>query len=217
MAHAGEKPGFFDFLRGLFGKRADEHEGDDPAPPPLALPPPPSFRIAPRSPTTVDFPAMLGLAGIDEEQQRRVTKAQDLLRTLPVETPAAVKRQIVEAAFTAFDVPTEKIIEAATKELDAFHSFIASGRAATTRTLEDSTARIAELETEIAEVRASMAAAVADQEVRDAATTARIASVEPILGFFSHGDGHVTDAVAGGANGLVLDAELVESIRPPVS
>ena len=124
-------------------------------------------------------------AGVDQEQQQRVKKAQALLRSLPEESPAAVKRQIVEAAFTAFDVPTQKIIAAAEAEVEALEAFIEEGGARAQQVLDDGAARIAELEAEIAEIRESMAAAVADQAIRDQATQEQIAAVKPILSFFA--------------------------------
>lgn len=206
--------GLMSFLRGLFGSR-DTLDVDDeplalgpaptparapapfaaapapsPAPAPMPITPPtppapPPFRLAVRYPTTIDFPAVLSRAGVDAEQQQRVRKAQDLLRSLPEDAPAAVKRQIVEAAFNAFDVPTQKIIAAATAEVEALEAFIEEGGAKAQTVLDDGAARIAELEAEIAEIRESMAAAVSDQGIRDAATQAQIAGVKPILAFFA--------------------------------
>jgi hypothetical protein len=199
------------FFKGLFGGKTQQDDSQDfeetqhvlppspvrvptPAPAPVpapapAPPPPPAFRIAPRTPTTVDFPAVLKRSGVDAEQQQRVKKAQDLLRSLPEDSPAELKRQIVEAAFTAFDVPTQKIIDAATLEVEALETFIAAGGAATQKILDDGSARIAELEAEIAEIRASMATAVSDQQIRDRATQQQIAGVTPILTFFAQGNG----------------------------
>jgi hypothetical protein len=147
------------------------------------------FRIAPRTPTTVDFSEVLKRSGVDAEQQKRVKKAQDLLRDLPEETPADLKRQIVEATFRNFDVPTQKIIDAATLEVEALEAFIAAGGATTQKILDDGSARIAELEAEIAEIRASMATAVSDQQIRDRATQQQIAGVTPILAFFAQSSG----------------------------
>jgi hypothetical protein len=198
--------GLMSFLKGLFGSRPIDIDDDMPALPPApvpaftpapapapapmpiqppAPPPPPQFRLAERYPTTIDFPAVLRRAGVDVEQQQRVAKAQDLLRSLPENSPAALKRQIVEAAFTAFDVPTQKIIQAASAEVDALQAFIHEGGARAQQVIDEGTARIAELDAEIAEIRESMAAALADQAIRDAATEEQIAGVKPILSFFA--------------------------------
>ncbi len=195
--------GLMDFFKGLFGgsKPVEDEEVQRvlmPAPPPPApLPPappppppgPPPFRLATRYSTTIDFPAVLLRAGVDGEQQQRVRKAQDLLRSLPEDSPAALKRQIVEAAFNAFDVPTQKIIAAATTEVAALEAFIQEGGNKAQRVLDEGKARIAELDAEIAEIKESMAAAVADQAVRDAATRQTIADVKPILSFFAQSQG----------------------------
>lgn len=202
--------GIMNFLKGLFGSKNPQDDSQDfeetqhvlpPSSSPFSTPPPPApapapappstagFRLATRTPTTLDFSAVLKRSGVDAEQQQRVKKAQDLLRSLPEDSPAAVKRQIVEAAFTAFDVPTQKIIDAATLEVQALEAFIAAGGAATQKIIEDGSARIAELEAEIAEIRASMATAVADQKIRDGATEVQINGVKPIIAFFAQAPG----------------------------
>ena len=155
-----------------------------PAPTP-APPAKPQFRLATRYPTTIDFPTVLAQAGVDVDQQQRVRKAQELLRSLPEDSPAALKRQIVEAAFTAFDVPTQKIISAATSEVEALEAFIQEGGARAQKVIDEGQARIAELDAEIAEIRESMAAALADQAIRDASTEEQINGVRPILSFFA--------------------------------
>jgi len=203
LGHAdkGEAMGLMNFFKGLFGGGKAIEEEEEPrallpapppappvAPPPPAPPPPPPapppFRLATRYSTTIDFPAVLLRSGVDAEQQQRVKRAQDLLRSLPEDSPAALKRRIVEAAFNAFDVPTQKIIGAATTEVAALEAFIQEGGAKAQRVLDEGTARIAELDAEIAEIRESMAAAIADQALRDAATRQQIADVKPILSFF---------------------------------
>jgi hypothetical protein len=191
--------GLMDFFKGLFGgaKPIEDEEVQrvllPPKPPPVPLPPappppppgPPPFKLASRYSTTIDFPAVLSRAGVDSEQQQRVKKAQDLLRSLPEDSPAALKRRIVEAAFNAFDVPTQKIIGAATTEVAALEAFFQEGGAKAQKVVDDGTARIAELDAEIAQIKESMAAAIADQAIRDAATRQQIADVKPIIGFFA--------------------------------
>jgi hypothetical protein len=58
----------------------------------------------------VDFAAVFEAAGVDADEQQRVARTTDLLRSLPAETDAAIKKQIVEASLKAFGVPIEKII-----------------------------------------------------------------------------------------------------------
>ena len=79
------------------------------------------FQTAPPPPTggQVEFPAVFSAAGVDQDEQQRVARTTDLLRSLPAGTDAAVKKQIVEASLKAFGVPIEKIIEATVEEIQA--------------------------------------------------------------------------------------------------
>jgi phage shock protein A len=76
----------------------------------------------------VDFKAVFEAAGIDEEQAGRVARAQELLASLPGETPAPVKKQIVEASLTAFGVSIDRIIEAASPKSRPSKGTSAPGR-----------------------------------------------------------------------------------------
>ena len=67
----------------------------------------------------VDFAAVFVAAGVDQDEQQRVARTPDLLKSLPAGTDAAVKKQIVEASLKAFGVPIEKIIEATVEEIQA--------------------------------------------------------------------------------------------------
>jgi len=89
------------------------------------------FQTAPPPPTggQVDFAAVFGAAGVDQEEQQRVTRTTDLLKSLPAGTDAAVKKQIVEASLKAFGVPIEKIIEATAEEIQALDGYIRNGAA----------------------------------------------------------------------------------------
>src|SRR4051812_6938514 len=62
------------------------------------------FQTPPPPPTggQVDFGAVFTAAGVDPEEQQRVARTTDLLRSLPAGTDAAVKKQIVEASLKAF-------------------------------------------------------------------------------------------------------------------
>src|SRR5262245_37169412 len=50
----------------------------------------------------VDFDAVYEAAGVDQEERDRVVKATDLLKSLPPDTDATVKKQIVSASLKAF-------------------------------------------------------------------------------------------------------------------
>jgi hypothetical protein len=140
---------------------------------------------APRPITAIDFVAILATAGIQPEVLDRVGKAKQLLRSLPADTPSEAKRQIVEAAFKAFDIPTQKIIDGASAEIEALRSYIKVGEEEKAAKLADGERRIATLEGEIRDVRASMALAVATQERRQRLTTEEIDTVQPIVQFFA--------------------------------
>lgn len=133
---------------------------------------------------TVDFAQVFEAAGVDAAERDRVGKARELLRSLPGETPAPVKKQIVEASLRAFGVPTDKIIEAACEELQALEGFIRTGQADTQKILADGTQRIAELEAEIGRVKQLMQQTVAEQETRTRAANAEKLTVQEVLEFF---------------------------------
>lgn len=139
---------------------------------------------------TIDFQKVFAAAGVDDEERGRVLKAQELLRSLPSDTPAPVKKQIVEASLKAFGVSTTAIIEAAVAEIEALEAFILGGQAETQKISSEGTARVAELEKEIAEVKKVMQQAVQDQEVRTSKANNEKLLVQHVLEFFGE------DAVA---------------------
>jgi hypothetical protein len=133
---------------------------------------------------TVDFPAVYEAAGVDGEECDRVRKARALLRSLPIDTPAPVKQQIVEASLSAFGVPTQKIIEAAVQEIQSLEAFIRTGQGETQKVLTDGNQRIADLQGEILRVKQVMEQAVAEQEGRARAANAEKLEVQQVLEFF---------------------------------
>lgn len=165
------------------------------APPPLAPPPPPPVELKGPLPElqpggVVDFDAVYESAGVTQEERDRVTKAQQLLGTLPQETPEPVKKQIVEASLKAFGVPTETIIEAAVEEMEALEAFIRTGQAQTQTLLAEASQRITQLDQEIADLRKTMDDAMAEQRGRAAAANTQKLEVQKVLEFFGE------DAVA---------------------
>ena len=152
---------------------------------PAGLPPgSPSQPIPPFVGGALDFIAVYESAGVDAEERDRVSKARDLLRSLPVDTPAATKKQIVEASLRAFGVPTEKIIEAGVASIEALESHVRAGQADTQKLLGESTQRIAQLEQEIGEVRGIMEQAVREQQARMSAVNNEKLGVQQVLEFF---------------------------------
>ncbi len=112
----------------------------------------------------VDFKAVFEAAGIDDEQAGRVARAQELLASLPGETPAPVRKQIVEASLTAFGVSIDKIIEGGVAEIQALEGYIRTGAADTQTLLAESAARIKKFEDEIQRIRTVMDQRVQEQQ-----------------------------------------------------
>jgi hypothetical protein len=133
---------------------------------------------------TFDFVPIFEAAGVDGEERGRVSKAFELLRALPAETPASVKKQIVEASLRAFGVATEGIIEAAVQEVEALEGFIQAGVAETQAVVARGNQRIAELEAEIGRVRQAINESLTDQDLRARAANAEKVRVQQVLEFF---------------------------------
>jgi hypothetical protein len=132
----------------------------------------------------VDFEAVFGAAGVDAEERERVMRAVSLLATLPPETPAPVKRQIVEASLKAFGVAIEKIIEAGVAEIQALEGYIRAEAADTQQVLADASQRIGALEQQIAELRLVMDQRVRDRDSVASTCNAKKLEVQQILEFF---------------------------------
>ncbi|XXY13033.1 hypothetical protein WME88_32705 [Sorangium sp. So ce216] len=168
---------FSDFFKSPFSRRSDVSSLPSP---PLV---PEDDVIAP--PSEVDFAAILLAAGVTPDQRSKILKAQELLRTLPSETPVPVKRDIVEAAFKAFDVSTHEIVAAASKQVEALRAFTRTGEEHTQQVLAEGNHQIKLLEAKIAGVKASMDREVAAQAVRARSTLDQINQVQPVLQFFA--------------------------------
>jgi len=132
----------------------------------------------------VDFNGVFDAAGIGREDRDRISKADELLGSLPAETPVAVRKQIVEASLKAFGVPIDKIIETGVEEIQALEGYIRSGAADTQKVLEESTRRVQQYEDEIRNIRTVMEQRVQEQQAVSAACNARKLDVQRILEFF---------------------------------
>ncbi len=159
---------------------ADVANPPPPPPPPVEL----SGPLPPVVDGSVDFQLVYESAGVDEQERDRVNKARELLDSLPSETPAAVKKQIVEASLKAFGVATSLIIEAAVAEMEALEAFIRTGQAQTQNTLAEAGQRITELEAEIASLRQAMEQAIAEQKTRTQTANGQKLEVQRVLEFF---------------------------------
>jgi len=154
-------------------------------PPPL---PPSEVQLAGVLPKAeggnVDYPAVYRAAGLGDEEQGRVDKAMNLLKTLPAETPKEVKKQIVEASLKAFGYPVEQIIEAGAQEIQALEVYIQAGQRDTQTLLQQSQQRLAELEAETARVKQVMEQQVTAQTALAQACNQQKLKVQEVLEFF---------------------------------
>ena len=167
---------------------------DDPLAPPADIsregdggqPAPVFFQKEPPAATggKVDFEGVFDAAGIDAEERERVSKAMELLRSLPAGTDAMVKKQIVEASLKAFGVPIEKIIETGVEQIQALEGYIRTGAADTKTLTEDSENRIREYEEEIRQIRMVMQERVTEQHSVIKSCNEKKLEVQQILEFF---------------------------------
>jgi len=132
----------------------------------------------------VDFGAVFTAAGVDIEEQQRVARTTDLLRSLPAGTDAAVKKQIVEASLKAFGVPIEKIIEATVEEIQALDGYIRNGAADNDKLIQESDARIKQYEAEIKNIRGVMQQSVEEQQNLIKVCNEKKLEVQQVLEFF---------------------------------
>ncbi len=168
----------------LLARYASDPAAQAPAPPPPAgavklegdLPKPQGAHL--------ELERIFAAAKISPEEQGRVTKAQDLLRTLPAETPLPVKKQIVEASLKAFGYPIDDLIEAGVQEIQALEAYIQHGAQETQRTLGDATQRIDALTKEIADLKTLMQSAIDEQNAATAACNQAKLRIQEVLEFF---------------------------------
>jgi hypothetical protein len=144
------------------------------------------FQKTPPRPTggQIDFAAVFEAAGVDAEEQQRVARTTELLRSLPAGTDAAIKKQIVEASLKAFGVPIEKIIEATVEEIQALDGYIRNGAADNEKLIQESDARIKQYEEEIKNIRAVMQQSVDEQQNLIQVCNVKKLEVQQVLEFF---------------------------------
>ncbi len=144
------------------------------------------FQTAPPPPTggQIDFDAVFVAAGVDAEEQQRVARTTELLKSLPAGTDAAVKKQIVEASLKAFGVPIEKIIEATAEEIQALDGYMRNGAADNEKLIQESDARIKQYELEIKNIRSVMQQSVEEQQNLIKVCNDKKLEVQQVLEFF---------------------------------
>lgn len=132
----------------------------------------------------VDFDAVFAAAGVDTDEQQRVARTTELLRSLPAGTDAAVKKQIVEASLKAFGVPIEKIIEASVEEIQALDGYTRNGAADNDKLIQESDARIKQYEEEIKNIRGVMQQSVDEQQKLIKVCNDKKLEIQQVLEFF---------------------------------
>jgi hypothetical protein len=132
----------------------------------------------------VDFDAVFEAAGVDEEERGRVTKAADLLKSLPPGTDPVVRKQIVEASLRAFGVPIDHIIEAGVQEIQALEGYIRAGASDTEAVSNESEKRIAQLQQQITDLRTVVLQRVEEQKQVMQSCNAKKLDIQAILEFF---------------------------------
>ncbi|MEA2164813.1 MAG: hypothetical protein QOK37_2940 [Thermoanaerobaculia bacterium] len=157
---------------------ADDAAEAPPPPPVFNSPPPP----APGG--KVDFDQVFEAAGIDADERQRVSRTLDLLTSLPPDTDAAVKKQIVMASLRAFGVPIEKIIEAGAQELQALDGYIRAGAGDTDKVTAEADLRIKQYEEEIVKLKTVMQERVSEQQSVVRSCNEKKLEVQKVLEFF---------------------------------
>jgi hypothetical protein len=138
----------------------------------------------------VDFEKVFDAAGITPEARERVTRTMDLLNSLPPDSDANVKKQIVFASLKAFAVPIDAIIESGAQQLQALEAYIRAGAADTSTVADEADKRIKQYEQEIVKLRQVMQERVQEQQEVVKNCNARKLEVQKVLEFFGQ------DAVA---------------------
>ena len=108
----------------------------------------------------------------------------DLLNSLPADTDASVKKQIVFASLKAFGVPIDNIIEAGAQQLQALEAYIRAGAADTSTVADEADQRIKQYEQEIVKLRQVMQERVAEQQAVMKSSNTRKLEVQKVLEFF---------------------------------
>lgn len=144
------------------------------------------FSAPPPAPTngTVDFDKVFEAASIDADARQRVARTLELLNSLPADTDAGVKKQIVTTSLRAFGVPIDRIIESSAEELQALEAYIQAGAADVEKVVSEAEQRIKEYEGEIANLRTVMQQRVEEQNTVIHSCNAKKLDVQKVLEFF---------------------------------
>lgn len=175
-----------DVLAELRAAKPDPPPADTPAletsaPVPAAVVP---VKDLPSAAGGVDFVKVFETFGVDQQERELWQRASDLVRGLPPQADAAVKKQIVEVSLKAFGIPIDKIIESGVEQIQALDSY-QKGKAqeeASVRTQAET--KIAALEEEIRQIRGIVDASFLEEATVVSTCNAKKLEVQGILEFF---------------------------------
>ena len=139
---------------------------------------------APEAGKPADFDAIFRDAGMDPSELDTVKKAEELLKSLPAETPHAVKKQIVEASLKAFGFDVMKIPAAASNQKRALDAYVRVNETATAKSVSDAQAEIQRLNDQIAKLRGEIEKKNATLVALTTQAGARKQDVQKVIEFF---------------------------------
>ena len=132
----------------------------------------------------VDFDAIFREAGMDAGELDRAAKAEQLLKSLPPDSPHAVKKQIVEASLHAFGFETQKIVAAAQNQQRAIEAYVRVNENSAAHALKETETQVQQLNEKIAALRADSQRRSSNLMTLSAAAQERRAELQKILDFF---------------------------------
>lgn len=162
--------------------------------------------------SNVDISAIYRTANLTADELDRVARAEGLLHLVP--TKASHTREIVDATFRAFGVDRTKIVDAATKQLDALEEFVRFSHEQTQRVLDSGAQRIAELEAEIDSCRRSTSLATHEGEERARTVNVEMVKVQRVLEFFGDDSELDADDELDDATALTSQGTNIQGARP---
>ena len=143
-------------------------------------------RLPPIEGTSVDFQAVYLFGQVSAEECERVRRAYELVSSLPSSSiePEA-RKQIVETTLRVFDLPADRLVEAATRQITALETFLRAAREHTNRLFEEEAREITELEAEIARRRSVQDTLTSEQGARVCAADVELAKLQHVVAFFA--------------------------------
>jgi hypothetical protein len=150
-----------------------------------AQPPTPELKVsAPAQPGgPVDFQALFKEV-MSAEDLDRVTKAEELVKSLPDGTPQPVKKQIVETSLKVFGFEVSKIVQAVQLQKSALDAYVRASQVKTAESTAAATAEIKTLQEKIAQLQASIEKRTQGHQTLASTVEERKVGVQKVLDFF---------------------------------